>query len=115
MSAAAPQDPARAEHDALARRLSARRSIDEVRKAAYAGFAGLVAVGLSAKLAYDRWFTLLPTRSKGQPVFFYCAAAAAALLLALAATWALRARRHMREEDALFARFRALRDKLGLP
>jgi hypothetical protein len=104
----------RAEHDELATRLAHRRSIDEARKAVYTGFFGAIAVGLSAKLAFDRWLSTRVTAFKGPPVFFFCAVAVAAVLLALAATWWLRARRHMRTEDALFARFQELRARLGL-
>ena len=52
--------------------------------------------------------------AKGPPVFLYLAAAAAVVLLRLAIRDFVRARRLMREEDARFARLRALRDALGL-
>jgi hypothetical protein len=104
----------RAEHDALAERLAARRSIDLVRRGAYTGFAGFIAVGLAAKLAYDRWFSIRLTRFKGPPVFFFTAAAIAAVLVALAVYFLLRARRLMREEDAQFARMSELRRRLEL-
>jgi hypothetical protein len=42
----APSD-LRREHDALAARLEARRSIDLVRRCAYSGFAGFVASGIA--------------------------------------------------------------------
>lgn len=114
------QDPAtlRAEHDALARRLEVRRSIDLVRRGAYLGFAALVGVGLSAKLAWDRWGTppagLTREPPTGFPIFFLAAAAVTLVLVLLALRDARRARRLMREEDALFARFRALRATLRL-
>ena len=104
----------RAEHDALHARLAIRRSIDLVRRGAYAGFAGFLASGLAVKLAYDRWFSVRLTRFKGPPVFFFLALGLGLVLLALAASFAARARRLMREEDALYARMRALRDELGL-
>jgi hypothetical protein len=107
-------DELRAEHDALAGRLAARRSVDELRKAAYAGFAGLIGAGLALKLAFDRWVSARPPRYQGPPVFFFAAAAVAVALLALAAWWVARGRRHQREEDSLFARLLALRARLGL-
>ena len=115
MSAPATEARAlRAEHDDLARQLHARASIDELRKAAYTGFAGLVAVGLSVKLAFDRWLSVRVDRFHGPPVYFFAALGLALLLLALAGRWALRSRGHMRREDALYVRFRALRAELGL-
>lgn len=113
-------DPAalRAEHDALARRLEARASIDAARRGAYQIFAGLVAVGASVALAWDRWGQLKPglvrKAVKGPPVFLYVATAVAVVLLALAIRSFLRARRLMRDEDALYARFTALRRTLRL-
>ena len=113
-------DPAalRAEHDALARRLEIRRSIDVARRGAYQIFAGLIAVGAAIALAWDRWGTLRPGLVRkpvtGPPFFLYLAIAAALVLLLLAIRSFLRARRLMREEDALFARLRALRGTLGL-
>jgi hypothetical protein len=113
-------DPAtlRAEHDALARRLEIRRSVDHVRRGAYLGFAALLGVGLSGKLAWDRWGTPPPGVARklaaGLPVFFLLAAAATILLALLAVREGRRARRLMREEDALFARFRAVRTALRL-
>jgi hypothetical protein len=114
VSAPAPEGDLRAEHDALAARLAARRSVDELRKAAYAGFAGVIAGGLAAKLAFDRWVSLHPTRYQGPPVFLFVALVAAVALLACTARWAAHGRRHQREEDALFARLLALRARLGL-
>lgn len=119
----APEAPAsgaglRAEHDALAERLAVRRSVDEIRRALYAGFAGLLSVGLAVKLAWDRWGTLAPGVTRrlrtGPPVLVWLAAAAALVLLALAVRAFRRARRLQREEDALFARYRTLRGALGL-
>ncbi|WP_242356010.1 MULTISPECIES: hypothetical protein [unclassified Anaeromyxobacter] len=114
------QDPAalRAEHDALAARLEIRRSIDHVRRGAYVGFAALIGIGLAVKLGWDRWGTPAPGVARkiptGPPVFFYLAVVLAAVLAALALREALRARRLMRDEDALFSRLLALRGMLGL-
>jgi hypothetical protein len=116
----APVDAAalRAEHDALAQRLAARRSIDWARKALYLLFVGLLSVGLTIKLAWDRWGVLKPGVVRkvhtGPPLFFLVALSLALVLLALAIRGLLRSRALMREEDALFARFQALRARLGL-
>ncbi len=104
----------RAEHDDLARRLSVRRSIDVMRRFAYTAFAAFITAGLSAKLAYDRWFSIRPNRFKGPPVYFFIALAVTIVLAAVAAVLLIRARRLMRGEDELFARMRALRDQLEL-
>ena len=115
----APGDAAlRAEHDALGEKLAVRRSIDETRRALYLLFVGLISVGLTVKLAWDRWGVLKPgvvrKAHAGRPLFFLLATALTFVLLALAIRAFLRARTLTREEDALFARFRALRDRLGL-
>ena len=113
-------DPAalRAEHDDLARRLEVRRSIDVARRGAYQLFAGLIALGAAIALAWDRWGTLKPGMVRkavtGPPFFLYLATAAAVILLLLAIRSLRLVRRLMREEDALFARLRALRGMLGL-
>ncbi|BDG07669.1 hypothetical protein [Anaeromyxobacter paludicola] len=104
----------RAEHDALAARLSTRRSIDFVRKGALVGFAAFISAGLSIKLAYDRWGPRHKVFFKGPPLFFYLALAAALVLAALATAAFLRARALMRVEDAEFVRLQALRRELRL-
>ncbi len=116
----APPDAAalRAEHDALGERLATRRSIDVLRKALYLLFVGLISAGLTVKLAWDRWGALKPGLVRkalpGRPLFFLVALALTLVLLSLAIRGFVRARALMRDEDALFARFRALRDRLGL-
>ena len=45
----------RAEHEVLAGRVVVRRSIDDVRKGAYAAFGLVMSSGLSIKFAWDRW------------------------------------------------------------
>lgn len=108
----------RAEHDDLARRLEIRRSVDEARKALYLIFFGLLSVGLDVKLAWDRWGVLKPGVVRrvhsGPPLFLWLATAVAVVLLSLAIRSFLRVRRLQREEDALFARYRALREALRL-
>ncbi len=106
----------RAEHDALAGRLEIRRSVDELRRVAYSGFAAVVSLGLTLKFAWDRWgFPKVRPRVRGRyPLLFL---AALLLFLALAA-YALRAwrraRAHRREEEPMYARFRELRRMLRL-
>ncbi len=107
-------DALRAEHDALAARLATRRSIDFVRKGAMVGFAGFIAAGLSAKLAYDRWGPKHKVFFKGPPLFFFIALAAALLLAGWAVVSFTRARRIMLGEDAEYRRLRELRRELGL-
>jgi hypothetical protein len=108
-----PEASLRAEHDVLAAQLARRASIDEARKAIYSGFFGLLAAALAVKLAFDRWILERPAPHPGLPAFFLAALLVALVLLGLAAAWTLRARRHMAREDALYARFRQLRDRLG--
>ncbi len=114
----APREALRAEHDALARRLSVRSSVDEMRRGFYLTFFGLLSVGLTVKLAWDRWGTLRPGVVRkayaGPPLFFWTATAVALVLLALAIRSFARGRRLMRDEDALYARYRRLRGVLGI-
>jgi hypothetical protein len=114
------QDPAalRAEHDALAEKLAIRRSVDLIRRGAYVGFAAFIGVGLSVKLAWDRWGTPKPGVPRkifhGPPLFFFLATIATIVLIVLAARHLVRASRLGREEDRLFARMKSLRDQLRL-
>lgn len=114
----AAQDALRAEHDALAQRLAVRTSIDAIRRGLYLVFFGLLSVGLTVKLAFDRWGTPPPGVVRklhaGPPLFLWIAGALAAALLLLAIRSLVRGRRLMRVEDALYARFRHLRRELGL-
>lgn len=120
---AAPTPPAeaealRAEHDSLAGRLAVRPSVDALRRGLYQGFFGLLSVGLTVKLGWDRWGTLAQGVARkahpGPPLFLWIATALALVLLALAIRSLLRSRRLARDEDALFARFRELRRVLGV-
>ena len=104
----------RAEHDQLARKLATRRSIDQVRRGAWASFLLVITAGLAGKLAWDRWGSTHPRAFKGPPALFFLALAAALACLAVALTAFRRARRLMRQEDQEFARLRALRRELGI-
>jgi hypothetical protein len=123
MSTAPQHDPAdpvalRAEHDVLAKQLEARQSVDVARRGLYLAFAGLIGVGTSIALAWDRWGTLKPgvvRKVVGQrPLLLYIAATVTVILLFLATRALLRARRLMRKEDLLFGRYRVLREALRL-
>ena len=113
-----PQDALRAEHDALARRLSVRESVDHLRRGLLQVFFGLIATGLSVKLGWDRWGPFPPgvvrIQQPGPPVFLWIATALTTVLLLLGIRSLLRGRRLAREEELLFARFRELRIALGL-
>lgn len=108
----------RTEHDVLAKQLEARRSIEVARRGLYLAFTGLIGMGTSVALAWDRWGKLKPgvvrKISGHRPLFFILAVTVTVILLALAARALLRARRLMREEDGVFARYRALRETLRL-
>jgi hypothetical protein len=106
----------RAEHDELAARVAARRSIDDVRRGAYASFGLVVAAGLSVKFAWDRWgWGIRPARPPGRYPLLFLGAVALALLLAYVAAGAFRrARRAMKVEDRDFARLREIRGRLGM-
>lgn len=108
----------RAEHDALAQRLEVRASIDVLRKGLYELFFGLIGVGTSIKLAWDRWGPVKPGVVRkvvgARPLFLYVAGTITVILLGVAIAALLKARRLGREEDRLFARFRELRAELGL-
>jgi hypothetical protein len=107
----------RAEHDALARRLEIRASIDELRKGLLRLFVGLISTGVALRLAFDRWGPSKPglvRELRGPPVFLWIASAVALALLVLAVRALVRSRRLARDEDRLFARFREVRAGLGL-
>ena len=123
MTAATPRDPGtattlRAEHDALAKELEARISIDFLRRALYTVFVGLIGVGTSIKLAWDRWGTVKPGVVRkvvgARPLFLLVAATITVVLLLVGIGWLLKARRLAREEDRRFTRFKQLRTQLGL-
>ena len=113
----APEEAAlRAEHDELADRVATRRSIDDVRKGAYASFAFLLTAGLSVKFAWDRWgWGIRSTKPMGRyPLLFLGAIGLSLLLAALAVAAFRRARRAMKGEDRDFGRLREVRQRLGM-
>lgn len=106
----------RAEHDELAGRVVARRSIDDVRKGAYAAFGLVMSAGLAVKFAWDRWgWGPPPTRPPGRyPLLFLVALGLSLFLAAFAVAAFRRARRDMAVEDRDFARLREIRGRLGI-
>ena len=106
----------RAEHDDLAGRVATRRSIDDVRKGAYASFALIMSAGLSVKFAWDRWgWGVRSTKPMGRYPLLFLGAVGLSLLLAFVAVAAFRrARRAMRSEDRDFGRLREIRRRLGV-
>ncbi len=107
----------RAEHDELAKKLGVRRSIDELRAAAYAGFATVIALGLTGKVSWDRWgwIRLPKPPPKGRyPILPLLAFVLFVVLLTLTVRYVRRARVHREEEQRLIARFEELRRTLRL-
>lgn len=107
----------RAEHDELAKKLGTRRSIDELRGAAYSGFAAALSLGLTAKVSWDRWgWSKLPKPPpRGRyPVLPILAFLLFATLLALTIRYVRRARARGAEEALLITRFEELRRELRL-
>ncbi|MGA8890714.1 MAG: hypothetical protein WB493_04035 [Anaeromyxobacteraceae bacterium] len=117
-----PPDPSaeevslRAEHDRLASRVAIRRSIDDVRRGAYGGFAFFIATSLSLKFAWDRWGWGPKTgRPPGKyPLLFLAALSIAIVLGAFTFRSFRRARLAMQVEDQDFARLKEIRRHLGV-
>jgi hypothetical protein len=106
----------RAEHDELAGRVATRRSIDDVRKGAYASFALLMSAGLSVKFAWDRWgWAPRPAKPMGRYPLLFLGAVGLSVVLGFVAVAAFRrARRAMKGEDRDFGRLREIRRQLGM-
>jgi hypothetical protein len=107
----------RAEHDALAKMLEIRRSVDELRTFAYVAFGALLSLGLTLKFAWDRWgWSKLPRPPvRGRyPLLVVGAGILFAALTFLAVRAWRRAQAHRREEEPMYARFRELRKTLRL-
>lgn len=107
----------RAEHDELARRLGTLRSVDEIRSAAYRGFAAALALGLTGKFSWDRWgWSKLPRPPpRGRyPLLPVLAFLLFAVLLTLTIRAVQRARALRAEERGKVRRFEELRRTLGL-
>jgi hypothetical protein len=116
MLAPAEAEALRSEHDRLALQVATRRSIDDVRRGAYAAFGVVITGGLAIKFAWDRWgWGPRPARPPGRyPLLFLAALAVAIVLLAVAVGAFRRARSTMVVEDRDFARLREIRGRLGI-
>jgi hypothetical protein len=106
----------RAEQVELAARVSTRKSIDDVRRGAYALFGVVVTFGLSVKFAWDRWgWGPRPTRPIGRYPLLFLGSVALFLACAWVAVLAFRrASRTMKVEDRDFARLQEIRKRLGM-
>lgn len=107
----------RAEHDALAERLGTRASVDRMKEGGVLAFFAVIAAGMTAKLAWDRWGWLPPNKPPpppGLPMYFLVALLVTAVVAGFAARAFVRAARLRREEASLFARLLELRARLGL-
>jgi hypothetical protein len=108
----------RAEHDALAKRLAVRPSVDALRRAAVVAFLGLVALGISWALLWDRYGTApteLARRHTGLYLTGFVVTLAVAVALFVAGGVILaRSRGMAREEAQLFERLGELRRALGI-
>jgi len=107
----------RAEHDALAAGLGTRFSVDEVQRGGIFTFFTVLAAGMSAKLAWDRWGWLprnKPPPPPGLPMFFCLALLVTLALLVVAVRAFQRAGTLRQDEDARFQRLLTLRVRLGL-
>jgi hypothetical protein len=107
----------RAEHDRIAEEIGTRLSVDHVQNGGVLAFFSFIAVGLTAKLAWDRWGWLPVNKPKpppGVPAWFLLALLLAAVLLGFTARELRRARRLRAVEDLKFQRLLALRKELEL-
>jgi hypothetical protein len=113
------QGSLRSEHDALARMLEARASVEVARNAFVVLFSGILFVGVGWALVWDRYDKLDPTDpGLAHPIAYLTGAAVAAIAgLVLFARGILvlrRSRRMAREEAVLFHRLLELRRILGI-
>ncbi len=114
-----PQGSLRSEHDDLARRLEVRASVDLARHGFVVLFGGLLFLGVSWALVWDRYDKLdasdpglaHPTLFLGGALF---AAVAGLVLVARSVLVLRRSRRLAREEAALFQRLLELRRRLEI-
>jgi hypothetical protein len=107
----------RAEHDRIAEEIGTRRSVDHVQTGGVLAFFSLIASGLTAKLAWDRWGWLPVDKPKpppGVPAWFLMALAMAAVLIGFTVREFIRARALRAVEEEKFQRLLALRRELEL-
>jgi hypothetical protein len=107
----------RAEHDRIAEEIGTRLSVDHVQNGGVLAFFSFISVGLTVKLAWDRWGWLpvrKPAPPPGVPMWFLLALLVAAVLVGFAVREFLRARSLRAVEDEKFHRMMALRKELEL-
>jgi len=118
-AAPSPGDRAalRAEHDALAERVAIRASVDRMKEGGVLTFFTVISLGMTSKLAWDRWGWLPANRPPPEgeyPLFFLLGALLTLVLLRLAVRRFLAARALRLEEAVIFAQVRELRARLEL-
>jgi hypothetical protein len=107
----------RAEHDLIAEEIGTRRSVDHVQTGGVLGFFSFISVGLTLKLAWDRWGWLpvnKPPPPVGIPMWFLLALVLAAVLVGFTVREFRRARVLRAVEAEKFERLLALRRELEL-
>jgi hypothetical protein len=107
----------RAEHDRIAEEIGTRLSVDHVQNGGVLAFFTFIAVGLTIKLAWDRWGWLpanKPEAPPGIPAWFLMGLVLAAVLLLFTVREFRRARRLRALEGEKFQRLLELRKELGL-
>jgi type VI protein secretion system component VasK len=107
----------RAEHDRIAEEIGTRLSVDHVQNGGVLAFFSVIAVGLTVKLAWDRWGWLPVNKPKpppGVPAWVLMALVLAAVLIGFSVRELLRARRLRAVEDEKFQRLLLLRKELEL-
>lgn len=107
----------RAEHDRIAEEIGTRLSVDHVQNGGVLAFFSLIGVGLTAKLAWDRWGWLpadKPQPPPGVPAWFLAAALVALVLVVFTVRELRRARVLRAVEAEKFHRLLALRKELEL-
>jgi hypothetical protein len=107
----------RAEHDRIAEEIGTRLSVDHVQNGGVLAFFSFIAIGLTAKLAWDRWGWLpvnKPPVPPGIPAWFLMALVLAAVLVGFTVRELARARRLREIEEVKFRRLLALRKELEL-
>lgn len=115
----APDEAAalRAEHDALIEQVSTRASVDRMKEGGVLTFFTVISLGMTAKLAWDRWGWLPANKPKPEghyPLWFLLGALLTLVLLRYAVRQFQRAQALRREEAVLFDRLQALRARLEL-
>jgi hypothetical protein len=107
----------RAEHDRIAEEIGTRKSVDHVQNGGVLAFFAFISVGLTVKLAWDRWGWLpvnKPPPPPGMPMWFAMAMVLAIVLIAFTVREFVRASACRAVELEKFERLKALRRVLEL-